>query len=248
MTVQDAFSLNGKRVLVTGASSGIGRQIAQSCARAGAEVIATGRDEMRLRSLVDELSGSGHGYLACDLGDDDSIKQFAQAVGKFDGIVHSAGIAALAPVRLASRKHIEDQFRINAVGPILLTQQLLLRNAVNQGGSIVFVSSISAHIGVQGVAAYGGSKSALESMARCLSMEVAKRSIRVNCLAPGFVETPMLQAARSTTDSIEETAARYPLGLGLPEDIANAAIFFLSKASRWITGRTLVMDGGHTVG
>ncbi|WP_175938612.1 MULTISPECIES: SDR family NAD(P)-dependent oxidoreductase [unclassified Caballeronia] len=248
MTVQDAFSLGGKRILVTGASSGIGRQIAVRCAQAGATVIATGRDEARLRSLIDELGGEGHGYFTCDLGNDDSIKQLAQDVGKFDGIVHSAGIAALAPLRLASRTHIEDQFRINALGPILLTQQLLVRNAVNRGGSIVFISSISAHIGVAGVGAYGGSKGALESMARVLSMEVAKRAIRVNCLAPGSVETPMLQAARRTTDSIDETAARYPLGLGLPDDVAYTAIFFLSSASRWITGTTLVMDGGHTVG
>jgi NAD(P)-dependent dehydrogenase (short-subunit alcohol dehydrogenase family) len=179
---------------------------------------------------------------------DESIKDLVQNVGKIDGVVHSAGISMLAPLRLASRKHIEDQLRTNTVGPMLLTQQLLLRNAINAGGSIVFISSISAHIGVHGVSAYGGSKAALEGMARSLSTEVAKKKIRVNCLAPGLVETPMLEAARSTTGGLDETLARYPLGFGLPEDVAHAAIFFLSQASRWITGTTLVLDGGHTVG
>ncbi len=242
------FSLDGKVVLVTGASSGIGCQIARSCALAGAVVIASGRDEGRLQALMAELTGLGHRAIPADLSDDDSIKSLARQAGKMDGVAHSAGISHLAPLRLASRKHIEDQLRVNAVGPMLLTQQLLQSSAIQPGGSIVFVSSISAHIGVHGVSAYGGSKAALEGMARALSMEVAKRKIRVNCLAPGLVETPMLQAARSTNGGLEETLARYPLGFGTPEDVANAAVFFLSSASRWITGATLVLDGGHTVG
>jgi NAD(P)-dependent dehydrogenase (short-subunit alcohol dehydrogenase family) len=248
MSHLDPFSLAGKRVLVTGASSGIGRQIAQSCALAGASVIASGRDQGRLQELILELGDSAHSSVVCDLNDDDSVKELVQQAGKIDGVVHSAGVSMLAPLRLASRKHIEDQFRINTVGPMLLTQQLLLRNALNPGSSIVLISSISAHIGVHGVSAYGGSKAALEGMARALSMEVAKRKIRVNCLAPGLVETPMFEAARATTGGLDETVARYPLGLGSPQDVANAAIFFLSQASRWITGTTLVLDGGHTVG
>ena len=125
---------------------------------------------------------------------------------------------------------------------------MLLKNNIQQGGSIVFISSISAHIGVHGVSSYAASKGALEAMARSLSMEVSKRGMRVNCLAPGMVQSPMLDAARNTTGGLEETIKRYPLGLGLPEDVANAAIFFLSSASRWITGTTLIIDGGHTVG
>jgi len=248
-TAPSAFSLEGKTVLVTGASSGIGRQIAISVAEAGAAVIASGRDEARLSALLSELGHARHRVVVADLSEDASIKTLAEQAGKIDGVVHSAGISALAPVRLASRAHVQSQLDINYTGPLLLTQHLLLRNAIAAGGAIVFVSSISAHIGVQGVAAYGASKAALEGMARVLAMEVAKRKIRVNCLAPGLVETPMLAAARSTTGGgLDETLAKYPLGVGQPEDVANAAIFFLSSASRWITGTTLVLDGGHTVG
>lgn len=247
-TVSNPFSLADKRILVTGASSGIGRQIALSCAQAGAQVVASGRDTERLKATLADLSGTGHQTLALDLCDDAAVKAAVPPLGKLDGVVHGAGISLLAPLRLATRTHIESQLAANLVSPMLLTQQLLLRNAIAQGGAIVFVSSISAHIGVHGVSSYAASKGALEAMARSLSMEVAKKGIRVNCLAPGLVQTPMLEAALSTTGGLDETIKTYPLGLGLPEDVANAAIFMLSPASRWITGTTLVLDGGHTVG
>ncbi|TYK71845.1 SDR family oxidoreductase [Comamonas sp. Z3] len=242
------FSLQDKVILVTGASSGIGRQIALSCAQAGAQVIASGRDAQRLAATLQAMPGTGHKPLHLDLCDDLAIKTAVAELGKIDGVVHGAGISLLAPLRLATRPHIESQLAANLVGPMLLTQQLLLRNSIQQGGAIVFISSISAHIGVHGVSSYSASKGAVEAMARSLSMEVAKKGIRVNCLAPGLVQTPMFEAALSTTGGLDETIKSYPLGLGQPEDVANAAIFFLSPASRWITGTTLVLDGGHTVG
>lgn len=246
-THSDPFSLAGKRILITGASSGIGRQIALSCAQAGATVVASGRAPERLQETISFLVGTGHQALTLDLCDEAAVKSAIPTLGKIDGVVHSAGISLLSPLRLATRSHIQSQLETNLVAPMLLTQQLLLRNAIQQGGAIVFVSSISAHIGVHGVSAYAASKGALEAMARSLSMEVAKKGIRVNCLAPGLVQTPMLEAALSTTGGLDETIKTYPLGIGLPEDVANAAIFFLSPASRWITGTTLVLDGGHTV-
>ncbi|RYH71112.1 MAG: SDR family oxidoreductase [Alcaligenaceae bacterium] len=248
MTLPEQFSLAGKTILVTGASSGIGRQIAVSCALAGATLVVSGRNTDRLAALLAQLGSRAHRMVAADLLDESSVKHMAVQIGEIDGVVHSAGIAALAPLRLASKAHIEGQLATNFVAPMLLTQQLLLRNAVANGGSIVFISSISAHIGVHGVSAYSASKAALEAMARSLAIEVARKLIRVNCLAPGLVETPMLAAARSTAGGLEETLARYPLGVGQPEDVANAAVFFLSHASRWITGTTLTLDGGHTVG
>lgn len=243
-----AFSLNGKTILITGASSGIGKQIAFNCADAGANVIASGRDVERLNTTLTSLPGSGHSSLVLNLTDDIAMKSAVGTVDKIDGVVHCAGISMLAPLRLATRSHIETQLSSNLVGPMLLTQQLLLRNSINQGGSIIFISSISAHIGVHGVSSYSASKGALEAMARSLAMEVAKKGMRVNCLAPGLVQTPMYEAAVSTTGGLEETIKNYPLGIGKPEDVAYAAIFLLSNASRWITGTTLVIDGGHTVG
>lgn len=243
-----AFSLTGKYILVTGASSGIGQQIAVSCSQAGATVIAAGRDARRLDVTLGMLEGTGHRVVSFDISDDAAIESAVADIGKINGIVHGAGISMLAPLRLAARTHIESQITINLVGPMLLTRQLLLNGLIEKDGSIIFISSISAHIGVHGVSAYSASKGALESMARSLSMEVAKRRIRVNCLAPGLVRTPMFEAAQNTTGGMDETISRYPLGLGMPEDVANAAIFLLAPASRWITGTTMVLDGGHTVG
>lgn len=243
-----AFGLEGRTILVTGASSGLGRQIAVHCAGAGASVIATGRDPARLDALLAELGDGGHRALPADLTDDAAVKALAEQAGKIDGVVHSAGVAALAPIRLASRQHIENQLAVNLVAPMLLTQQLLLRNALRPGGALLFVSSISAHIGVHGVAAYSASKGGLEAMTRSLAVEVARKKLRANCIAPGMVESTLLDAARTTTGGLDAIEAQYPLGFGRPEDVAHAAVFLLSPASRWITGTTLVLDGGHSVG
>ena len=245
------FSLQGKRILVTGASSGLGYEIAISCARMGAHIIATGRDQARLAKTLDELhaiSGVLHKSVVADLtiaADREAL--VASIDGKVDGIAHCAGISRLCPVRLFSEEYLRNLQAVNVDAPMLLTQGLLIRNRVAANGSILFIASIAAHIGVPGVAAYSGTKAALIAMARCFALEVVKHGIRVNCLSPALVETPMLEGSSTGPGFVEGQRSAYPLGLGKPQDVANAAIFMLSGASSWITGTTLIMDGGLTI-
>jgi len=244
----DAFSLEGKRILVTGASSGLGRAIAISCAERGATIIGTGRDEPRLKqTFATLLAGPDHVAVLADLVISADRERLVDAVGLLDGVVHCAGISRLAPVRMVNEKHLHDVWRVNYESPVMLTQRLLAKSLVNKGGSILFLSSIAAYIGVPAVGVYSGTKAALIATMRCLAMEVAKRSIRVNCLAPALVNTPLLEATGSVVGSLDTQRAAYPLGFGEPDDVANAAVFFLSPASRWITGTTLIMDGGLTI-
>jgi len=148
---------------------------------------------------------------------------------------------------MATEKHVRELFSLNYDGPILLTQRLLGRKAIQAGGSILFISSIAAHIGVAGVGVYSGTKAALLATVRCLAMELARSRTRVNCLSPSLVASPLLDMMAQNV-SLEEKARDHPLGLGKVEDVANAAIYFISDASRWVTGTTLVMDGGLTIG
>jgi NAD(P)-dependent dehydrogenase (short-subunit alcohol dehydrogenase family) len=242
------FSLGGRRVLVTGASSGIGRQIAIHCSRMGAQVVACGRDQARLDSLMHELSGEGNIALRGDLTADEGIATMVAQAGTLNGVVHCAGISRLAPIKMVNAKHLREVSAINFDAPVLLTQRLLAKGSIAGSGSIVFISSIAAHIGVPGVGIYSASKAALIAMMRCLAMEVVKRGIRVNCLSPALVESPLLDATEKLVGSLDAERANYPLGFGKPEDVANAAVFLLSEASRWITGTTIVMDGGLTIG
>lgn len=245
----DPFSLYGKRILVTGASSGLGRAIAISCAQQGATIVVTGRDEGRLQETLAALNGGGHSKICADLLEQDGREEVAATAGTVHGVVHSAGISAPVPVRMMTSKHLREIWQTNYEAPVLLTQRLLSKQQIVNGGSILFLSSIAALIGTPATGAYSGSKAALIATMRCLAMEVAKRRIRANCLAPGMVETPLLVAAEQTIGSagIEAHRAAYPLGFGNPEDVGNAAIFFMSDASRWITGTTLTMDGGSTI-
>lgn len=242
------FSLSGKRILVTGASSGIGQQIAVSCAQMGASIIGVGRDEGRLHE-TQLLLGERHCMVRADLtesaGRDAVVSTLDNAA--LHGVVHAAGISRLSPVRMFTEKHLREVQAINVEAPLLLTQALLKRNLVQDGGSLLFISSIAAHIGVPGVGAYSGTKAALLAIVRCLAMEVAKRRIRANCLSPALVRTPLLDATAKMVASLDQEESNYPLGFGAPDDVANAAVFFLSDASRWVTGTTLVMDGGLTV-
>lgn len=249
MNLDSPFSLSGKRILVTGASSGLGRQIAVSCAAGGAQVIVCGRNTERLQESLSLLAGEGHLMIAGDLTDDAVIAETVERAGLIDGVVHCTGISIPMPARMARRDFVERLYNINVFTPQLLTNQLLAKNSINRGGAILFMSSSAAVRGVHGTSIYAGTKAALIAAARCIALETAKRGIRVNCLAPDLVETPMLHGSGAnmpTEQWLAEQRAIHPLGLGTPDDVANAAIFFLSAASRWITGTTLIMDGGIT--
>lgn len=245
MTV-DPFSLEGKRILVTGASSGIGRQVAISCADMGATVVATGRNEARLAETLAQLPGVGHATVAADLRDAAGIGRVVDAAGELNGLVHCAGVTAVVPFRVISEKHVTEILDTNFRAPVMLTQRLLAGRRLANGGSIVFIASSAAHIGAEFTSMYSASKAALITAARSLALEVAaKQRIRVNCLSPGYTRTPMLEGLNEGA-SIEQNLALAPLGIMEPEDLANAVLFFLSDASRWITRSTLHIDGGLT--
>lgn len=247
------FTLEGKRILVTGASSGLGYAIALDAARMGAEIIGVGRDAPRLEKLLQEvqsISSFAHKVVIADLLLQESIEYLvSQLSHPIDGVVHSAGISRLSPMRQVSIKHIREVNTINVEAPLLLTQSLLSKNKIHPSGSIVFISSIAAHIGVPGVGVYSGSKAYLIAAMRCLALEVVKRKIRANCISPAIIDTPLLAATISVrgSDSMDTLESHYPLGFGTPEDVSNACIYFLSDASKWVTGTTLIMDGGLTI-
>jgi len=235
------FRLDGKTVLVTGASSGIGQAIAVQSALAGAQLILSGRDSARLEAVHTSLVGSGHRYLTADLTDTTQLHALVDAAGAVDGVVHSAGVDGVVPMRMLNAKMLDRVMQTNYYAPMLLTQRQLARQLIRPGGSVLLLASIAALTGKVGVGPYSGSKSALIGSMRCLALEVAKRSIRVNALCPGLVETPLLNMHR---DLLQNADKAYPLGLGQPEDIAHTAIYFLSDASRKVTGTTFSLDGG----
>lgn len=234
-----AFSLEGKTILVTGASSGLGQQIAISCSQRGAKLIVTGRDNSRLQETYDRLTGAGHLRVVADLTFAEGRDRLVEACDNISGVLHCAGKQKLCPIRQLTETVMTDMYLANFLAPVMLTQRLVQKNAVVQGGSIVFMLSTAAHIGTRGTGPYAAMKSALLGVIRCLALEVAKRGIRVNGMSPSAVVTPMWDAGH-----LEEQKARHLLGLGVPQDVANGAVYLLSDASRWVTGTTLVMDGG----
>jgi NAD(P)-dependent dehydrogenase (short-subunit alcohol dehydrogenase family) len=239
---QHPFHLQGKTVLVTGASSGIGRAVAVECARAGARVVITGRDPQRLDQTLAMLdAGGGHSACVADLTDAAQLAQLVDQAGELDGVVHAAGIDGVTPVRMLRQGFMESVLNGNFMAPLMLTQKLLFKKSLRNGSSIVFLSSIAAHTGTVGVGPYSASKAALEGMIRCLALEIAPRGMRANALAPGLVDTPLVNQDRAWLD---EKAKSYPLGLGKPEDVAYAAIYLLCDASRKVTGTRLHLDGG----
>ncbi len=248
MNSKHPFRLDGKTILVSGASSGLGRQTAISCSHMGAKLFITGRDSERLAVTRAELSGDGHRAAVADLTLADDINRLVDECGKIDGVFHGAGVKGLAPIKQISEKFVQHVFASNYFAPMLLTQRLLSKRSIQQGGSIVFMSSTAAHLGVHGVGVYSGTKAALLASMRCLANEQGRNNIRANCLSPDLVETPMVVTIDTvdTKEWIEMQRNRHPLGLGAPEDVANAAIYLLSDASRWVTGTTLIMDGGVT--
>jgi NAD(P)-dependent dehydrogenase (short-subunit alcohol dehydrogenase family) len=253
LSISSFFSLAGKRIVITGASSGIGRQCAIRCAEAGASLLLLGRDVQRLEETVALLpKGSQVHILSFDLTKgipEDELNTYIQTNGKIDGLVHAAGVSTTLPLRMIDEQKLNHFFATNITPAILLTKWLSKPSVKNDdGASVVWFSSVMGLVGESGKTLYALTKGALLSGAKSLAIELAPKKIRVNCLAPGVVETPMTQSAVYSQQA--ETRAHmeslHPLGLGKPDDVALTVCFLLSKAARWITGTVIPVDGGYT--
>lgn len=240
------FSLDGKTILVTGASSGIGRATAIGIAQMGGKVVVTGRDVGRANETLGLLAGTGHLALTADLNVAEARAALVSQLPPLNGLVHSAGVTKLVPFQAISEKHMQEIFDTNYKSPVFLTQLLLKKKLLVDHSSVVFLASTAGLLGAKALGVYAGTKGAILATARVLALEVAPRGIRVNCIAPALVETPMMVQTETavSSDTFAANLKLYPLGLGKPEDVANAVVFLLSSASRWVTGSTLVLDGG----
>lgn len=241
-----AFHLTGKTILVTGASSGIGRQTAIECAAMGAKVMLIARNEEKLNSVLKELAGEGHQVMRCDLLNAEQTTALVNSIAAIDGVVHCAGLVKPFPVSFLSREKIDETLHSNFYTVVELTTALFKAKKINKQAAFVFLSSISGQHPHKGGSMYAASKAAVEAFCKTVALEYAAKGIRANCVSPAMVKTPMFDDAVSgmSTQSMEEHVAKYPLGVGYPEDVARAVVFLLSPASRWITGTNLVMDGG----
>jgi len=240
------FDLQGKTILVTGSSSGIGRESAIAAGNAGARLIITGRNPDALHETLDKLPGRDHISIVADLMLQDELSRLVDQCPELDGIVHSAGITGHLPAKFINSEEISRYFGINYQAPVLLTAGLLRKKKVRSGASIIFLSSIATKYPYFGGALYGSTKAALEAYSRVLSIELAPRKIRSNCVSPSFVRTAMVEGAAQTIsdDVLEKFEKMMPLGFGEPADVASAVIYLLSDASRWVTGTNLVLGGG----
>lgn len=249
------FNLKNKTILITGASSGIGRETAIVFSKLGARTILMARDLKRLEETKDSLIDSEkHLIISIDLSDYDQmqskVQEIKKIVSKIDGMVHCAGISSTIPLRSINEKKLKDHFEINVNASILLTKQLLSRKyaLVAEGASIVFISSVMAEVGEVGKTVYAMTKGALVAGVKSLAIELALKQIRVNAVSPGVVVTPLSSASFYSKNKgrLDKVKALHPLGLGRPEDVANACVYLISDASRWVTGSNLVIDGGYT--
>lgn len=243
------FSLVGKTVLVTGASSGIGKATAIECSKMGATVIVTGRNEARLNDTLNQLEGEGHLAIAADITDEASITSLVEACPCLDGLVNNAGSTIMIPTQFITREKLQYVLDVNTIAPILLTQMLLKKKKLNRGGAVVITDSISGvRIASPGNVLYSTSKSAMDGFMKNAALDLAAKNIRVNAVCPGMVATHILDDKAVSLEDMEADIKKYPLKrYGKPEEVAFAIIYLLSDASAFTTGASLVIDGGFTL-
>lgn len=240
------YSLNGKTILITGASSGIGRATAIECAKLGASVIITGRNEERLLQTYAQLDGTGHRWITADLSTQEGIELLETQIPNIDGLVNNAGISNTKLIGFIKPDDLEKLFGTNAFAPMMLTKMLLKKKKMNNGASIVFVSSAASINPDVANSIYSATKAAIASFSRSCAKELAAKQIRSNSVHPGMVQTEMVQNLVFDEEELARDMARYPMKrYGKPEEIAWAIIYLLSDASAWVTGTQLIIDGGR---
>lgn len=245
MADYNPFSLSGKTILVTGASSGIGRGIALTCSKMGAAVIINGRNTAKLQETFSMMEGGGHIVLSGDLTDQSQVVKLVAKLPKLDGIVHCAGVGQRMPCKDLIESNINQVMDVNFKAPVLLQAEILRQKKINKGASVVFIASIASWSPSMGNSMYSASKGAIISYANCLSLELAPRKIRVNCISPAMVWTDLIQNEAVDEEQLKEDEKKYPLKrYGQPEDIANLAVYMLSDASTWMTGSNVKISGG----
>lgn len=245
--IYNPFSLNGKNILVTGASSGIGKAIVLECSRMGGRVFITGRNSEKLKDVLSSLSSENENIsITADLTSEDGIETIAENVDFLDGIVHCAGIGDRTLSKMIREKDIERVMDTNFNAPVLLQRALLKKKKVKKGASIVFIASRAPFAPAIGNGLYSASKGALIAYSKVLGLEMAHQKIRVNCICPAMVWTELIERdAVLTGADYHEAEKSYPLGrYGKPEDIAYLAIYLLSDCSEWMTGSCIDVTGG----
>lgn len=239
------FTLAGKQILVTGASSGIGKGIALACAKMGATVIVTGRNVERLNETLNQLPEGDHKAISADLTKAEDIDRLVSELPKLDGLVQCAGVGSRVACKMMTQADIDHIMKPNLEAPVLLQAAILAKKKINKAASIVYIASRAANAPTVGNAIYSASKGAIISYAKCLALELAPRQIRVNCICPAMVWTDLIIQDGLTKEEMEEAQLKYPLKrYGQPEDIANLAIYMLSNASAWMTGSAVDLTGG----
>ena len=249
MTNYNPFSLEGKTILVTGASSGIGQATAIECSKMGAKLVITGRNAERLQQTFNQLERGGHQQVIAELTKDDDIKRLVEGCSDLNGVVLCAGKCLTLPFNFCTREKFDEMVAVNYFAPVELLRQLSKKKKILKYGSVVFIGSIGGTTGFSnGNTIYGATKAGIVSTMKFCAIEMAPRNVRVNAICPGMVETPLIHRTNRTEEELAKDMARYPLKrYGRPEDIAHGVVYLLSDASSWVTGHSLVIDGGVTI-
>lgn len=248
--MESLFSLKGKKILVTGASSGIGFAIAFQASQQGAQMTIVGRDEDRLeasRALLKEIE-EAHIAISCDLSSYEALNDLVATLEPLDGLVLNAGAVKLAPIAYINDDVVDQLFEVNVKSSIRLVQRLVKAKKLKKGASIVFISSITTQKTTVGNTVYNATKGAVNSVVKSFALEMANKQIRSNGILPGFIPTGILSQDTVSNDDLELHKKNYPLGrFGSPEDVAYLAIYLLSDQSKWMTGSLINIDGGYSL-